>query len=192
VSAGRKPGTKGKLTSADLVSLGLLSQGPAHGHEIWTRLAAHDVQDWAEVSRAQVYYSLGKLAERGMIRAVAGEGRADRRTWRITAEGQRALTDSLSASHWARNRVVSPFITWLALSDHAWPAVRDRIIDERRAFLNAEVERERATLDALRRIPSSERGVIIARQMVELVIQQFVLELDWLEDLELEPAQADA
>jgi DNA-binding PadR family transcriptional regulator len=184
VSAGRKPGARGRLTSADLVALSLLSNGPAHGHEIWTRLAAHDVQDWAEVSRAQVYYSLGKLANRGMIRAVAGEGRPDRRTWRITAEGQRALTDSLSGSRWAQNRVVSPFITWLALSEHAWPAVRKRIIAERSAFLGSEIERERATLESLRRTSSEERGVILARQMVELVIQQFVLELDWLDDLE--------
>ena len=135
MAAGRKPGTRGRLTSADLVSLGLLSQGPAHGHEIWSRLAAHDVQDWAEVSRAQVYYSLGKLSDRGMIRAVAGEGRADRRTWRITAEGQRALTDALSDSAWARNSVVSPFITWLALSEHAWPAVRKRVVDRTRTVI---------------------------------------------------------
>jgi DNA-binding PadR family transcriptional regulator len=189
VSAGRKRGARGKLTSADLVSLGLLTHGPAHGHEIWTRLSAHDGQalsllGGAEVSRAQVYYSLDKLAARGLIRSVTSDGRADRRTWRITAEGQRALTDALSGSHWAENRVVSPFITWLALSEHAWPAVRKRIIAERRAFLDAEIARERATLDSLRRISSVERGVILARQMVELVIQQFVLELDWLDDLE--------
>ena len=184
MSAGRKSGTRGKLTSADLVSLGLLTRGPAHGHEIWTRLASHDVQDWAAVSRAQVYYSLGKLADRRMIRVVTSEERPNRRTWRITAEGRRALTDALSSSTWARSRVVSPFITWMALSEHAWPAVRKRIVIERRKFLDEEIARERATLASLRRISSAERGVILARQMVELVIQQFVLELDWLDDLE--------
>ena len=184
MKAGRKPGAGAKLTSADLVSLGLLSRGPAHGHEVWSRLNAHDVQDWAEVSRAQIYYSLDKLAQRGLIRAVSGEGRADRRTWRISAEGQRALTDALSSATWARNRVVSPFNTWVALSEHAWPAVRARVLSERRRFLGKEITREQATAAELADRSAELPGVAVARAMVDLAIRQMATELAWLDELE--------
>ena len=96
MTAGRRPGRKRSLTDADLVTLGVLSRGPAHGHAIWSGLAAHDVEDWAAVSRAQVYYSLGKLADQGLIRA-AQETKADtRRERRRNPRIQKRQTENRS------------------------------------------------------------------------------------------------
>lgn len=188
MASGRKPGG-GRLTNADLVALTVLTGGPAHGHAIWTKLDSHDVKahptsDQAEVSRAQVYYSLRKLARRKLIRSADDAERPDRMTWRITADGQRALTEALAEKRWSSQRAVSPFTTWVAMAIHAWPAVRQRVLRERRDFLDAEIARERETLEELRRTPSALEGVIVGRLMVEQAIQQLSLERDWLDELE--------
>ena len=186
MTAGRRPGPRRRLTDADLVALVVLLRGPAHGHGIWSRLADCDVEDWAAVSRAQVYYSLGKLAEQGLIRPARDTGsetRRERRSWRITPEGRRALTVALSSSHWAGQRVVPPFMTWIALSELARPAARRKIFDQRQGFLEAELKRERKTLADLRRLPPDAEGAQVAILMVVHVIRQMKLELKLLDGL---------
>lgn len=186
MTSGRRPGPRRRLTDADLVALVILRIGPAHGHAIWNRLAECDVEDWAAVSRAQVYYSLGKLAELELIRPApdaSAETRRERRTWRITAKGRRALTAALSSRHWAKQRVVPPFMTWVALSELARPAARRQILDDRQSFLEAELARERKTLDDLRQLPLEAEGAQVAVLMVDHVIRQMTLELELLDGL---------
>jgi DNA-binding PadR family transcriptional regulator len=168
------------------VALAVLLHGPAHGHGIWSRLAAAEVEDWAAVSRAQVYYSLGKLADQKLIRPARDAGNAtrrERRTWRITPDGRRALTAALASSHWAGQRVVPPFMTWAALSECARPAARRRILDERRSFVEAELERKSQTLVELKRLPAHADRAQVAKVLVEHVIRQMTLELELLGDL---------
>lgn len=186
MTAGRRPGPRRRLTDADLVALVILLRGPAHGHAIWTRLADCDVEDWAAVSRAQVYYSLGKLADQELIRPAqdaSAETRRERRTWRITPAGRRALTTALSSRHWAAQRVVPPFMTWVALSELARPSARRQILDDRQGFLDAELTRERKTLDDLRQLPPEAEGAQVAILMVDHVIRQMTLELELLDGL---------
>jgi len=187
VTAGRRPGPRRRLTDADLVVLGILSSGPAHGHGMWNRLSECDVEDWAEVSRAQVYYSLGKLADQDLIYPVqdaAADTRRERRTWNITPSGRRALTKALSSKHWAEQRRVPPFITWVAWSELVRPATRRRIVRERRTFLNAEVARERETLVEAQRLPEKALGVTVTISMMNQTIRQLLLELEWLDELD--------
>ena len=187
MTAGRRPGPRRRLTDADLVVLGILSSGPAHGHGMWNRLSECDVEDWAEVSRAQVYYSLGKLADQDLIQPVQNapaDTRRERRTWHINPAGRRALTKALSSEHWAEQRRVPPFITWVAWSELVRPATRRRIIRERRAFLKAEVARERATLAEVQRLPVHTAGVTVTISMLNQTIRQLLLELEWLDELD--------
>ena len=186
MTAGRRPGPRRRLTDADLVALVILLRGPAHGHAIWNRLSECDVEDWAAVSRAQVYYSLGKLAEQGLIRPAQdtkAETRRERQSWRVTPQGRRALTTALASSHWAGQRVVPPFMTWVALSELARPAARRKILDKRQSFLEAELERERKTLADMRRLPPDQEGVQVAILMLDHVMRQMTLELGLLDKL---------
>src|SRR5215210_648181 len=152
------------LTPADLVVLGLLLERPMHGYEVNQELARREVRDWAGVSRPQVYYSLRKLAdaghigpapgraagaERGSAERGSGEGGPERRVYRVTAAGRRAYAAALARPEWATQRPPPPCVTWLVLATHADPAVRARQLARRRAFLEAEAMRERATLAAI-------------------------------------------
>ena len=189
----RKPA----LTTPDLVLLSLLSERPMHGYEANAELERRHVRDWAGISRPQVYYSLEKLTRLRLVRATqAGEpsGGPERRVLGTTAAGAEALADALNVVGWTNRRDQPPFLTWMALSWRARPGVVERQLERRRAFLDAELAREQATLRDIRREvghPFHE-----AVWMVTLTIQQIRVERRWLRKVaaELErraPAGAD-
>ena len=182
-----------RLTAADLVVLGLLLERPMHGYEVNQELERREVRDWAGVSRPQVYYSLRKLADAGHIGPAPGraagaergsaergsaEGGPERRVYRVTAAGRRAYAAALARPEWATQRPPPPFVTWLVLATHADPAVRARQLARRRAFLEAEAMRERATLAAI--LAGTGPTVVVAALVVSLTIRQFEAELAWL------------
>ncbi len=176
------------LTLADLVVLSLLAERPMHGYELNRELEYREVRDWAGVSRPQVYYSLKKLASRGLLSESANESEGaeargpERRVFQPTGEGRRALAKALARPDWARSRTIPPFLTWLALSSHAGPGDRAVLIAERRKFLEGELAREMKTLVEVR----ADFGEMVpaAELMLEFVVREFELELAWLGDVE--------
>src|SRR5437016_8500215 len=83
-----------ELTTPDLVLLSLLAERPLHGYQANLELVRREVQDWAGISRPQVYYSLEKLAGRGLIRAAGSDEPAagpERSVFATTAKGREAL-----------------------------------------------------------------------------------------------------
>jgi DNA-binding PadR family transcriptional regulator len=170
------------LTLPDLVVLSLLLEQPMHGYQLVTELEARDVQDWASVSRPQVYYSLNKLLQLRMI----GEARdrdpalgPERTKYAVHERGANALEESLSQEKWATQRPPPPFQTWMALSSHlSKPKVR-ALFAKRRTFLKAQLQRERATLQEF--AVESGAMTVAGRLMVDLCIQLFEIELKWLD-----------
>ena len=171
--------------------LSLLTERPMHGYELNQELERREVQDWAGVSRPQVYYSLKKLADRGYVHPVA-PGSDDpalgpeKATFASSAAGRRALAGALARPDWAVQRPPPPFLTWLALSTHAGKPVVRQQVRRRRGFLEQELAKERATLKAIK--ADSGEMVKVAALMVTLTVRQFESELAWLKDVENELA----
>src|SRR5438445_11661543 len=89
---------KTALTVPDLVLLSLLAEEPMHGYQANLELERRQVQDWAGVFRPQVYYSLEKLAEFGLISETRDREAAlgpERRIYSTTAKGRAALAAAL-------------------------------------------------------------------------------------------------
>lgn len=180
---GRRAGKLGALTTADLVVLSLLAERPMHGYDLLSEYGRQEVVDWASVSKAQLYYALGKLAERGLI-----EGRSDnsgaareRTVYGPTSVGLEALGDALGDQAWSVGRQPQPFATWLGLSMHADPAAAHSILNGRRRWLANEIDRERASLKFIISLPGerAKRGADI----VQLVIRQLEVELEWVSEM---------
>jgi DNA-binding PadR family transcriptional regulator len=189
---------KRELTTPDLVLLSLLAERPMHGYEANAELERREVRDWAGISRPQVYYSLEKLAQFGLIRtsdvgAVEIESAAgpERSVFQTTTKGRVALADALEREEWATHRERPPFLTWLALSWQARPGVFRQQIERRREFLENELSREEATLRSIKKEVGHRFHEAV--WMVSLVIEQFRGELRWLRKLERElPRRAAA
>jgi DNA-binding PadR family transcriptional regulator len=176
-----------RLTTADLVLLSLLAERPMHGYQANAELVRREVQDWAGISRPQVYYSLEKLARAGMIRASETDEPAagpERSTFETTAKGSAALAGALERKEWTTQRERPPFQTWLALSWQAQPGVVQKQIERRRQFLEQEVAREKEVLRSI--LEEVGHAYHEAVWMVSYAIEQFELELRWLRKLKRE------
>jgi DNA-binding PadR family transcriptional regulator len=181
-----KPRRRGEsvLTPADLVVLSLLAEQPMHGYQLNAEMDRQEVNDWAVVSRPHVYYSIAKLAKCGLISRSKDDATAagpERTRYRVTAKGHAELAAALGEAHWATGRPPTPFITWVALSIHAKPAVVARMIDARVTFLREQLAKERATLPLVRADTGARSRV--GEQLVSLCIRQFEVELEWLDSL---------
>ncbi len=186
----RKKDDKSDLTIPDLVLLSLLAEKPMHGYQANAELERRQIRDWAGVSRPQVYYSLDKLARLGMIRDArddeSPEG-PERRVFATSAKGRAALAHALSRDDWTTQRERPPFLTWLALSWQAEPGVFEAQLARRAGFLKQELAREEATLSAILAEVGHRHHEAV--WMVELVIDQFRLELQWLRKLSREASR---
>jgi DNA-binding PadR family transcriptional regulator len=173
--------------------LSLLAEQPMHGYQLNAEMDRQEVNDWAVVSRPHVYYSIAKLAKRGLIARSKDKAAAagpERTRYRVTAKGLAALAAALGELHWATGRPPSPFITWVALSIHAKPEAVSRMIDVRAAYLREQLAKERATLPLV--CADSGARARVGEQLVSLCIRQFELELEWLDSLRKAVNTADA
>jgi len=174
-----------RLTVPDLVVLALLSERPMHGYALNAELEWREARDWAGISRPQIYYSLRKLAAEGHIEATGAEEPAagpERRVFRPTARGSRALADALERGDWATRRPPPAFVTWMALAEHARPGVFAAQVARRRAFLERERAKEVRTLAELEGETGHDLRAPVL--MVRLTIRQFGTELAWLRDVQ--------
>lgn len=186
--------TKLVLTTPDLVLLSLLSERPMHGYQANLELERREIRDWAGISRPQVYYSLEKLARRGLVRSLESNEPAagpERSTFETTTRGRAALADALEGEEWTTQRDRPPFQTWIALSWQARPGVFEKQIKRRREFLEKELKREKEVLASI--LEEVGHPYHEAVWMVSFVIEQFKLELRWLRKLKRElPRRAPA
>jgi DNA-binding PadR family transcriptional regulator len=185
---------KRELTTPDLVLLSLLAERPFYGYQANAELERREVRDWAGISRPQVYYSIEKLAQFGLVGASEIEWAAagpERKVFQTTAKGRAALADALEREEWATHRERPPFLTWIALSWQARPGVFRQQIERRREFLENELSREEATLLSIKKEVGHRFHEAV--WMVSLIIEQFRAELRWLGKLERElPRRAAA
>lgn len=174
----------GSLTLADLVVLSMLAEGPKHGYELWAELVRRQVQKWAGVSRPQVYYSLKKLDEAGLVcPAPSGDAALgpERRVYEPTRAGRDALARELARPEWATQRPPPPFLTWMVL---AWQARPDDVraqLARRREFLQAQLAEDRAALEA---VVAETSPLSDAANVVRLTVRLEETELAWLDEVE--------
>jgi len=176
-----------QLTTADLVLLSLLAERPMHGYQANAELVRREVQDWAGISRPQVYCSLEKLARLGMLRVAADKKEAEgpeRAVYAVTARGTEALADALERKGWTTGRTRPAFLTWMALSWQARRGVFARQLRARREFLEKELAREKETLESV--LKEVGHRYHEAVWMVSLMIAEFETELKWLAEVERE------
>jgi DNA-binding PadR family transcriptional regulator len=181
IVARKREAKKTGLTVPDLVLLSLLAEQPMHGYQANAELERRQVQDWAGVSRPQVYYSLEKLARLGLIAETGDHEPAlgpERRIFRTTPKGRAALAAALEREDWTNQRDRPPFLTWMALCWQTSPATVRNQLRRREKFLEAELEREVETLRAVEK--EVGHGFHEAVWMIKLVIEQFRAELLWL------------
>jgi DNA-binding PadR family transcriptional regulator len=137
-------------TKTDLLLLGLLLDRPMHGYELYQQIQADGIDDWFNVSAAGVYYSLGKLRDRGLVAESRQHGgRSPRKSiYRLVEKGRSAffatLEDQLASHEKAYlDYDLVVFLLNKLPKQRAIPQLRQRL-----GFLADENSRVQATLDS--------------------------------------------
>ena len=171
------------VTLADLVVLSMLAERPMHGYELKTEHERRQVDKWASITKAQVYYSLRKLEAGGLFVPARSEDETlgpERRVYRPGDDGRKLLSNELAHARWAPQRPPGPFLTWMVLSWQARPRDFNSQIARRKKFVEKQLEEDRAALDA---IIAETSGTSDAAMIVRLGIRQFEVELEWLDEV---------
>jgi DNA-binding PadR family transcriptional regulator len=161
----------------------MLAERPMHGYELWAELERREVQEWASISKPQVYYSLKKLESSKRIEVADDNDPAlgpDRRVFRPSTEGRRALADALARAEWATQDIPAPFTTWMVVSWQARPRDFANQVARRKRHVQEKLEFERAALESIIAETSASSD---AAMVVRLAIRQHEVELEWLGDV---------
>jgi len=132
---------------SELLILGVLHRGDMHPYEIKRRLTNAMVECYTDIDVGTLYYAVGQLAKRGMIKEVGRERAVpggERTVYRITDEGRERFLELLHAQFAATGSVADTLygaMLFLHLADAPTVAelLRRRIerATERTAYLES-------------------------------------------------------
>lgn len=153
---------------------------PVHGYDVRRELLSWHADEWANVAPGSIYHGLKKLAEEGLLRAVATEqvgARPARITYEITDKGEAEFHDLLHRHWWDYRPPVDPFVTAFTFlpalpRDEGVTALRHRA-----STLHLAAER----LDARRTIDLDVEHAPHMAELFGLEVARLRLTADWCE-----------
>ena len=162
--------------------LGLLAQKPRHGYELHAAFSAVVGESTWDVKPAQIYTTLERLEEAGLVQTKSdlGEGRQpDRRIYAITRDGREALKE------WFEEGVPTEhqrdeFYVKLMIGLVSGEADPSRVIQTQRARLYQELHDATAHRD--QHDPHIEMAQIL---LIDKTIMHLEADLRWLDMIEM-------
>ena len=162
--------------------LGLLAQKPRHGYELYSAFSAVVGEETWDVKPAQIYTTLERLEESGLVQTKSdlGKGREpDRRIYAITRDGRDALKD------WFDDGVPTEhqrdeFYVKLMIGLVSGEADPSRIIQTQRSRLYQELHD--ATTHRDEHDPHIEMAQIL---LIDKTIMHLEADLRWLDMIEM-------
>jgi DNA-binding PadR family transcriptional regulator len=156
--------------------LALLAKEPAHGYELATRLEQIFGQAYPSPNIGQVYVTLRRLEQAGLVRSqdVVQSARPNKRVYELTPAGREALAAWIEAPS-DGPRVRDDFFMKLALSPQAGATDRMGLINrQRRHYLSL-----MRGLSGL--AEQAAPGNRTSRLLIEGAMLHLQADLDWLE-----------
>jgi DNA-binding PadR family transcriptional regulator len=167
------------MSTTNILLLGLLTEGPAHGYELKKRVAARS-GDTVRLENKVLYSALRDFEESGAVTSVVvpQEGSPPRRVFTLTPAGGEQLRDLLEDFGDELARDEGEFLVRFWFFDQVPAAVRARIIERRRAALRAHLGRVEGALAR----PQAERGSAYSEALVELARRRTQVDLAWIDE----------
>jgi PadR family transcriptional regulator, regulatory protein AphA len=171
-----KPSAQPSRSRTRFLILGLLREGPLSGYAI-ARLTQLRFRDLWRESYGQIYPELGRLAEKGLVSELPGEGTRGRRSWALTDKGAAALKAWLEE---AESSDQARLETLLKVSfASAAPGSLERTLSAFRAKIAAELEGLERMETELRSVPDPHKNHQCALMTIDLEIATYRAWVDW-------------
>ena len=130
-----------KLTNAELMLLGLVSEMPRHGYQIEQVIEQRGMREWAQIGFSSIYFVLGKLEKIGFVEASTPAGKKAKKVFSSTKAGRIALAqqsvDALANPQPAHSSVLLGLAHWPVLEQ----ATALSALEARAIALDNEIER---------------------------------------------------
>lgn len=129
--------------------LGVLSRGDASGYEIRKAFDEGALSHFSDAGFGSIYPALKRLTEDGHIQLLPqeGEGRPDKKVYRITPAGRSALYQALARQP-SPDKLRSDFMFIVSFGHLLQPRHLDRVVGDRIAYLRRLVEQMDRTPDS--------------------------------------------
>lgn len=119
------------LTDRELLVLGLVAEMPRHGYRLEQVIAQRGMREWTSIGLSSIYFVLGRLEQKGLVRADRSAASTARKTYRLTRTGKAALVRrtlaALTTVHPAQASVLLGMLHWPVLTRRqALTALRTR------------------------------------------------------------------
>lgn len=168
------------LTTSHAV-MALLSFAPMSGYQL-ARAADRSISRFWPISKPQVYSELGRLEALGLVEGndVVQDKLPDKRVFRLTPAGERALDDWLVADQLEPSRFRIPLLVKTLVGHRVGAeAMRELLGAYRRA-----VEEERRRLEALDEVLAGTKEASYARATVLFGLKVTAAIADWAKEVE--------
>jgi DNA-binding PadR family transcriptional regulator len=167
-----------ELTASELMVLGLVVEKPSHGYDLDRTIAARGIRQWANLAFSSIYYVLGKLEVRGLVRSTRGGGPKSRRVYSVTTKGRSAAETAAAAMLSTAAPSFSPFVVGLANIDLVDSAQFHTLIRNRAFALSEQVAAITTARESQGELPAA------AHLVFSYTLASLVAERDWLTTLE--------
>jgi DNA-binding PadR family transcriptional regulator len=81
------------LTDSELLVLGLVAEMPRHGYELEQVIEQRGMREWTQIAFSSIYFVLGKLEKKGLVRVNAPPAAKAKKSYTITRTGRKALVN---------------------------------------------------------------------------------------------------
>jgi DNA-binding PadR family transcriptional regulator len=86
------------LTDSESLVLGLVAEMPRHGYELEQVIEERGMREWTQIGFSSIYYVLGRLEQRGLVKAGMPANATAKKSYEITARGKETLVDQTLAT----------------------------------------------------------------------------------------------
>jgi DNA-binding PadR family transcriptional regulator len=120
-----------EMTEPELLVLGLVAEMPRHGYQLAHEIEQRGMREWTPIGFSSIYFLLGKLEKKGLVRAKEPAREKAKKVYTVTAAGRKALVaqtlTSLSSYRPTHSPVLLGMLHWPVLQkDEALGALRAR------------------------------------------------------------------
>jgi DNA-binding PadR family transcriptional regulator len=163
------------LTDSEILVLGLVAEMPRHGYDLEQVIEERGMREWTQIGFSSIYYVLGKLEQRGLVKADLPAKAKARKSYEVTELGKKTLVDqtllTLKTVHPTYPSMLLGMIHWPVLSrDQALGALKAR-----KRALGEELERIARIHFDQQPLPDYVDAIF------EFTIGQLQAEADWIE-----------
>lgn len=164
-----------ELTDSEFLVLGLVAEMPRHGYELEQVIEERGMREWTQIGFSSIYYVLGRLEQRGLVKAGIPANATAKKSYEITARGKETLVDQTLATL----KSVQPTYPSLLLGMIHWSVLT------REQALEALETRKNAVAEEMERLESIQFEQQPLPDYVDAIFEfsmgQLQAEADWID-----------